>query len=102
MQKQEFEKMSGATLSEEDYEVIEIVYVYYPHISETEGKTQVSDLYRMFGMAIFHDMYQRAALIRAKEGQIDDLRKDILQLSHDLIGLRSRKISDFLGEGHPL
>ncbi len=90
MQKQEFEEMSGATLSEENYEIIETVYVYYPHISETEGKTQVSDLYRMFGMAIFHDMYQRAALIQAKERQIGDLRKDILQLRHDL---------DSLGEG---
>lgn len=38
MMKQEFEKLIGKEVSEEDYSLINRVYSFHPAISETEGK----------------------------------------------------------------
>ena len=101
MQKQELEKMLDAALSEEEYKVIETVYMHYPHISNVWGKVQVSDLYRTFGMAIFYDMHQRAALIRAKRKQLASLEEDISQVNRDIDEFRRGDILEFLGVALP-
>ena len=45
MMKQEFEKLIGKEVSEEDYSLIDRVYTFHPAISETEGKKQIAILY---------------------------------------------------------
>lgn len=37
MMKEEFEKFVGETVSTEDYNVIETVYIWHPSISEVSG-----------------------------------------------------------------
>lgn len=50
MMKEEFEKFVGETVSTEDYNVIETVYIWHPSISEVSGKDQISSIYRQFGI----------------------------------------------------
>ena len=59
MMKEEFEKIVGETVSNEDYNVIEKVYIWHPSISEVSGKDQISSIYRQFGMPVIHDMLDK-------------------------------------------
>lgn len=56
MQKQEFEERIERTVTDEQYKVIEEVYMWHPSIRNTSGKDEVAELYKSFGMTIFHDM----------------------------------------------
>lgn len=47
-------------ITEEQYEIIKHVYMWYPGLSKIEGKQQVAALYMHFGISIFNDMYDRA------------------------------------------
>lgn len=58
MQKQEFEERIERTVTDEQYKVIEEVYMWHPSIRNTSGKDEVAELYKSFGMTIFHDMLQ--------------------------------------------
>lgn len=60
MQKQEFEERIERTVTDEQYKVIEEVYMWHPSIRNTSGKDEVVELYKSFGMTIFHDMLPRA------------------------------------------
>ena len=62
MTKQEFESRlaGGKTVTDEQYKIIEYVYIYYPAISNIMGKDQIAMLYDMFGMTVIKDMYPRA------------------------------------------
>lgn len=54
MQKQEFEERIERTVTDEQYKVIEEVYMWHPSILNTSGKDEVAELYKSFGMTIFH------------------------------------------------
>lgn len=54
MQKQEFEERIERTVTDEQYKVIEEVYTWHPSILNTSGKDEVAELYKSFGMTIFH------------------------------------------------
>ena len=60
MQKREFEEMIEQPVSDAEYKVIETVYQWHPSVKEVSGKEEVAELYKSFGMAIFHDMLPRA------------------------------------------
>lgn len=70
MQKQEFEERIERTVTDEQYKVIEEVYMWHPSIRNTSGKDEVAELYKSFGMTIFHDMlwqnrwWQRSRFLR--------------------------------------
>ena len=69
MQKQEFEERIERTVTDEQYKVIEEVYMWHPSIRNTSGKDEVAELYKSFGMTIFHDMLPRAK----KAHELDEL-----------------------------
>lgn len=54
MQKQEFEERIERTVTDEQYKVIEEVCMWHPSIRNTSGKDEVAELYKSFGMTIFH------------------------------------------------
>ena len=56
MTKQEFQKRIGAEISQKDYSIVEHVYTWHPSISEVEGKEQIAELYKSFGMPIIKNM----------------------------------------------
>lgn len=59
MTKQEFQKRIGAEISQKDYSIVEHVYTWHPSISEVEGKEQIAELYKSFGMPIIKRTMQR-------------------------------------------
>ena len=61
MQKQEFEERIERTVTDEQYKVIEEVYMWHPSIRNTSGKDEVAELYKSFGMTIFHVTLGEAA-----------------------------------------
>ena len=72
MQKQEFEERIERTVTDEQYKVIEEVYMWHPSIRNTSGKDEVAELYKSFGMTIFHDMLPRAK----KAHELDELLRN--------------------------
>lgn len=54
MQKQEFEERIERTVTDEQYKVIEEVYMWHPSIRNTSGKDEVAELYKSYvGKAIY-------------------------------------------------
>ncbi len=70
MSKNEFEKLIGRAVSDEEYSTIEYVYTWHPAISETEGKDQIADLYMNYGMTVIADMVDRAGKMEKLEGEL--------------------------------
>lgn len=68
MTKQEFEKRIGAEISQKDYSIVEHVYTWHPSISEAEGKEQIAELYKSFGMPIIKNMMEAAKKNTEKSG----------------------------------
>ena len=81
MMKEEFEKFVGETVSTEDYNVIETVYIWHPSISEVSGKDQISSIYRQFGMPVIHDMLETA--MYAKE--LDSQRRQLMRRVDEIV-----------------
>lgn len=77
MMKHEFETLIEAEVNDEEYEIIETVYMNYPGITEKE---QVIEMYKKHGIVIFTDLYSRAKDISEKERQINALQREIREL----------------------
>lgn len=69
MQKQEFEERIERTVTDEQYKVIEEVYMWHPSIRNTSGKDEVAELYKSFGMTIFHVTLSEAAELEGVQYQ---------------------------------
>lgn len=82
MQKQEFEERIERTVTDEQYKVIEEVYMWHPSILNTSGKDEVAELYKSFGMTIFHDMLPRAK----KAHELEQLRENRMELEAEIEG----------------
>ena len=88
MTKQEFQKRIGAEISQKDYSIVEHVYTWHPSISEVEGKEQIAELYKSFGMPIIKNMMEAAnyaetldrAMAQAQR-QVEELRKRIIRVA---------------------
>jgi len=70
MMKNEFEKLVGKAVSNEEYGTIEYVYTWHPAISETEGRAQITRLYTDYGMTVIEDMVERAGKMEKLEGEL--------------------------------
>jgi hypothetical protein len=60
MTHEEFEAKLGSKVSDADYAIIERVYTFHPVISNTKGKQQIVDLYKIGGMRVIKDMIPTA------------------------------------------
>jgi hypothetical protein len=65
--KHEFEQLTNTVISDEEYKIIEDVYMWYPKI---ETKATAADLYNIFGLIVFEDMHERALKIEKLEAEI--------------------------------
>lgn len=93
MRKDEFEALAGVAVSDTDYEIIEKVYMFHPTVRETSGKEEVAELYKSFGMAIFHDMLPRAERNCELEKELCHVQRETEQI---------RKEIEDLSNGHVL
>lgn len=75
MMKSEFEDLIHGSVTDEEYELIETVYMWHPAIRNTSGKEEVAELYKSFGIVIFYDMYPRARKAKDIEENIRMLDK---------------------------
>lgn len=80
MTKVEFEGKLGREVSEKDYSVIEYVYNFHPSISNTEGKTQIAELYKLGGMRLIRDMVQTATQAESLENNIRKANEHLADL----------------------
>lgn len=60
MMKSEFIERIGSEISDKDYSIVEKVYTWHPAISETDGKEQISILYKTGGMVLINNMLKAA------------------------------------------
>lgn len=77
MQKQEFEERIERTVTDEQYKVIEEVYMWHPSIRNTSGKDEVAELYKSFGMTIFHGSSVAGTILEVDD---DGVTVDITQV----------------------
>lgn len=84
MQKREFEEMIEQPVSDAEYRVIETVYQWHPSVKEVSGKEEVAELYKSFGMAIFHDMLPRAEKNRELERQFLHARAEMERIKAEM------------------
>jgi len=80
MMKQEFKALTKRDFTDEEYEIIEIVYTFHPSISETEGKKQIAHLFDNFGFRIIADMLPTAVKAREYEELIAKKRHELEEL----------------------
>ena len=82
MLKEEFEVRTDRAFSDEDYRIIEFVYMYHPAFNEVYAKDAIADLFTAYGMRIIYDMVPAA-----KKGKI--LEEKIQVCSQELSKLRT-------------
>ena len=87
MEKREFEKRIEQPVSDAEYRVIETVYQWHPSVKEVSGKEEVAELYKSFGMAIFHDMLPRAEKNRELENKLRHAQAEVERIKAEMGGL---------------
>lgn len=102
MMKAEFEKRINARISQEDYAIVEHVYMWHPAIPNVGGKDKISDLYLIGGMDVIRDMDRRAtereqeydnlcSQEKETKGIIEGLNNRISQIDAEIERLKSEK-----------
>lgn len=94
MMKEEFEKIVSETVSNEDYDVVETVYIWHPSISEVSGKEQISSIYRQFGMPVIHDMLETATYAEELDAQRKQLMRRVDEIDQRLCKLRNGDLTE--------
>lgn len=84
MEKREFEEMIEHPVSDAEYRVIETVYQWHPSVKEVSGKEEVAELYKSFGMAIFHDMLPRAEKNRELENKLRHAQAEVERIKAEM------------------
>lgn len=82
MMKHEFEERLGKPVTEKEYKDIEFVYTFHPSVSNTEGKTQIAELYKIGGMRLIRDMIPTAKKAQILEEKIITANTDLMKLKH--------------------
>ena len=84
MTHEEFEAKLGSKVSDADYTIIERVYAFHPVISNTKGKQQIADLYKIGGMRVIKDMVATADAAEVIDQQIFSCRVAIREQEDNL------------------
>ncbi len=85
MRKEEFEDLIGQALSDGDYEIVETVYLYHPAIRGASGVEELAELYKSFGMTIFHDMIGRAKRNQDLDGQLRQAQAETDRIKEEIV-----------------
>ena len=85
MTKQEFQKRIGAEISQKDYSIVEHVYTWHPSISEVEGKEQIAELYKSFGMPIIKNMMEAANYAETLDRAMAQAQRQVTDITNELL-----------------
>lgn len=77
-----------ATITDEDYKVVEYVYNFHPAINEVVGKDQIAELWAHFGMRVIRDMVPTAEKAEKLGAQIRHLRIELDKAREEMEALR--------------
>lgn len=80
MTKHEFEEWLGGQVTEKEYKDIEFVYTFHPSISNTEGKTQIAQLYKIGGIRLIRDMIPTARKAQELDNKIMAANANLMRL----------------------
>lgn len=80
MMKHEFEEWLGGQVTEKEYKDIEFVYTFHPSISNTEGKTQIAQLYKIGGIRLIRDMIPTARKAQELDNKIMAANANLMRL----------------------
>ncbi len=72
MMKCEFEKLFGSEVSQEDYELYEIIYRDYPGIKD---KQHIVDLVKIGGKSVIQDMLPKARMMKILEDTVREKKE---------------------------
>lgn len=100
MTKQEFEERIDGTVSEKNYSIIEKVYTFHPAISNTEGKDQIAQIYKIGGMSIIRDMVKTAEVAAELEDEMRIARAKVswIQRRQEMLAEGKRDYEEMLAE----
>ena len=80
MMKHEFEEKLGSQVTEKEFKDIEFVYTFHPSVSNTGGKTQIVELYKLGGIRLIRDMIPTAKKAQELEEKIITANTDLMKL----------------------
>ena len=80
MMKHEFEEKLGKPVTESEYKDIEFVYTFHPSVSNTGGKTQIAELYKIGGIRLIRDMIPTARKAQELDNKIMAANANLMRL----------------------
>ena len=80
MMKHEFEEKLGNRVTEKEYKDIEFVYTFHPSVSNTGGKTQIVELYKLGGIRLIRDMIPTARKAQELDNKIMAANANLMRL----------------------
>lgn len=92
MMKEEFEKLLGNTVTDKEYSKIEFVYNFHPSISDTAGKQQIVDLYKLGGMVVIEGMIEVANYAQNIEAEQKVLREKLDSLKERMTDIKDGRL----------
>lgn len=84
MMRQEFEKLVGQEVTDNEWATVHAVYQWYPTIKDVGGKGQVAQLFKAHGMLIFHDMLPRTLRLARLDSKRIQLLREVELLDRDI------------------
>ncbi|MBR3232041.1 MAG: hypothetical protein IKF75_05125 [Lachnospiraceae bacterium] len=94
MTKQEFEKISGKTVSQGDYANIEFVYQFHPSIPNVGGKEMIAELYNLGGMRLIKDMLPTARTNKDLEERLHHMNLEAARIKEIMRQLAAGTMSE--------
>lgn len=93
MMKEEFVRelqaiRGDATITADDYAIVEYVYTWHPAIADVGGKRQIAEIYVHGGMLVIRDMLARAKKAENADGKMREIRRDIAGMEAKLAELQ--------------
>ena len=94
MMKHEFEKKLGKPVTRKEYKDIEFVYTFHPSVSNTGGKTQIAELYKIGGIRLIRDMIPTARKAQELENKIITANVNLMKLKRQFEMLENGEESE--------
>ena len=88
MMKSEFEELIGKAVSNDDYRVIEFVYMYHPVIDPVSGKKQIAEMWKIGGMGLIADMVKTAKVAEQLDRRMRELRHEMDTIRYQMDALK--------------
>lgn len=96
MMKAEFEAMTGKSVTDEEYKVIEAAYTWHPAINDTTGKDQMKTLYTQFGFGVIRGMLPVAEKMEKLDGERRELlaRLETIKIREGLLAVGDMELEE--------